>query len=111
MITKEAARGGGSRDAGNVCVLCFVARLCLTLCDPTNCSPPGSSVHEDSPGKITGVGCYALFQGIFPTQGLNQVSHIAGGFFLPFEPPGKPGNKGGTRGGDRGDMGNAYTVL
>ena len=35
-------------------------------------SPPGSSVHEDSPGKNTGVGCHALPpQGIFPTQGLN----------------------------------------
>ena len=35
------------------------------------CSPPGFSVHEDSPGKNTGVGCHALLQGIFPTQGLN----------------------------------------
>ena len=34
-------------------------------------SPPGSSVHGDSPGKNTGVGCYALLQGIFPSQGLN----------------------------------------
>ena len=34
-------------------------------------SPPGSSVHENSPGKNTGVGCHALLQGIFPTQGLN----------------------------------------
>jgi len=25
----------------------------------------------DSPGKNTGVGCHILFQGIFPTQGLN----------------------------------------
>ena len=25
----------------------------------------------NSPGKNTGVGCHALFQGIFPTQGLN----------------------------------------
>ena len=25
----------------------------------------------DSPGKNTGVGCHALLQGIFPTQGLN----------------------------------------
>ena len=25
----------------------------------------------DSPGKSTGVGCHALFQGIFPTQGSN----------------------------------------
>ena len=29
----------------------------------------------------TGVGSLSLLQGIFPTQGLNQVSHIAGGFF------------------------------
>ena len=47
----------------------------------------------DSPGKNTGVGCQALFQGIFPTQGSNlyllcllhwQVSS------LPLAPPGKP---------------------
>ena len=31
-----------------------------------------SSVHGDSLGKNTGVGCYALLQGIFPTQGSNQ---------------------------------------
>ena len=36
-----------------------------------DCSPPGSSVHGDSPGKNTGVGCHALLQGIFPTQGSN----------------------------------------
>ena len=35
------------------------------------CSQPGSSVHGDSPGKNTGVGCHALLQGIFPTQGSN----------------------------------------
>ena len=31
----------------------------------------GSSVQGDSPGKNAGVGCPALLQGIFPTQGLN----------------------------------------
>ena len=31
----------------------------------------GSSVLGDSPGQNTRVGCYALFQGIFPTQGWN----------------------------------------
>jgi len=36
-----------------------------------DCSPPGSSVHGDSPGKNTGVGGHALLQGIIPTQGLN----------------------------------------
>ena len=34
-------------------------------------SPPGSSVHGDSPGKNTGVGCYSHLQEIFLTQELN----------------------------------------
>ena len=54
-----------------VCCACLVAQSCPTLFDPVNCSPPGSSVHGDSPGKNTGVGCHALLQGIFPTQGSN----------------------------------------
>ena len=41
-----------------------------TLCDPMDCSPPGSPVHGDSPSKNTGVGCHALLQ-IFPTPGSN----------------------------------------
>ena len=36
-----------------------------------DCSPPGSSVHGDLPGKNTGVGGHFLLQGIFPTQGWN----------------------------------------
>ena len=52
-------------------VLCLVAQSYLTLYDPMDCSPPGSSVHGDSPGKNTRVGCHALLQGIFPTQGSN----------------------------------------
>ena len=44
---------------------------CPTSCDPMDYSLSGSPVHEDSPGKSTGVGCHALLQGIFPTQGLN----------------------------------------
>ena len=50
----------------------LVAQSCLTLYDPVDCSLPGSSVHGDSPGKNTGMGCHALLQGIFPTQGLNS---------------------------------------
>ena len=41
------------------------------LCDPMDCSPPGSSVHGGAPGKDTRVSCHALLQGIFLTQGLN----------------------------------------
>ena len=51
--------------------MCLVAQLCPTLCDPMDCSEPGSSVHGDSPGKNTGVSCHALFQEIFLTQGSN----------------------------------------
>ena len=44
---------------------------CLTLCNTMECSPPGSSVHGESPGKNTGVGCHVFLQGIFPTQESN----------------------------------------
>ena len=30
----------------------LVAESCLTLCDPVDCSPPGSSVHGISQGRI-----------------------------------------------------------
>ena len=53
-------------------LLCLVTQSCLTLCNPVDCSPPGCSVHGDSPGKNTGLGCHALLQGIFPTQGSNR---------------------------------------
>ena len=33
-------------------LMCLVAQLCLTLCDPMDCSPPDSSVHGDSPGIL-----------------------------------------------------------
>ena len=52
-------------------VLCSVAQWYPTLCDPMDCSLPGASVHGDSPDKNTRVGCHALLQGIFQTQGSN----------------------------------------
>ena len=52
--------------------VCMLSRFsCVRLCDFMNCSPLGSSIHGDSPDKNTGVGCYALLQGIFTTQGSN----------------------------------------
>ena len=35
------------------------------LYNPLNCSPPHSSVHGDSPGKNTGVGCHSLLQYVY----------------------------------------------
>ena len=49
----------------------LVTQSYQTLCDSLDCSPPGSSIHGDSPGKNTGVGTCSLLQGIFPTQELN----------------------------------------
>ena len=61
-----------------VCV-CVCARACVCSHSAMSSSlrphglysPPGSSIHGDSPGKNTGVGCRALVQGIFPTQRSN----------------------------------------
>ena len=62
-------------------VLCFIAPSCPTLRDPMDCSPPSSSARGDSPSKNSGVGCHALLQGIFPTQGSNPGLRIVGRSF------------------------------
>ena len=36
----------------NPCICVLVTQLCLTLCDPVDCSPPGSSVHGILQAKI-----------------------------------------------------------
>ena len=61
--------------------------------DPMDCSPPGSSVHEDPPGKNTEVGCHAVLQGIFPTQGSNPGLPYCRRILLS-ESPGMPKNTG-----------------
>ena len=74
-----------------MCVLCCV-QSCPALHDTMDCSPPGFSVHGDSPGKNTGVGCHALLQGIFLTQGSNPhllcLLHRQADS-LPLAPPGE----------------------
>ena len=35
-----------------VCLCVLVAQSCLTLCDPMDCNPPGSSVHGISQAKV-----------------------------------------------------------
>ena len=89
-IQKEKANVTGL-PAG-LCVCLKLLQSCLTLCNPMDCSPPGSSVHGIT-GQKTGVGCYTLLQGIFPTQKLNPnlswLLHWQAGS-LPLVPPGKP---------------------
>ena len=51
---------------------CAASSVVSNSCDPVDRRPPGSSVHRDSPGKNTGVGCHFLLQGILPMQQLNS---------------------------------------
>ena len=75
---------------------------CLTLWDPMDCSPPGSSVYGDSPGSNTEVGCHFLLQGLFQTQGLNShllsLLHWQVGS-LSLAPPAKPNVYGALKTG------------
>ena len=50
--------------------MCFVIQSCLTRCDPMNCSPPGSSVHDFSRQESQN-GLLCPLSGIFLTQGWN----------------------------------------
>ena len=53
-----------------------VAQSCPTLCDPMDCSLPGSSVHGIFQAKILVWVSHFLLQGIFLTQGSNPgVQH------------------------------------
>ena len=58
----------------DLCVhVCVHTQSCLTVCDSTDCSPPGYSVLGIYfSGNNTGVGSHFLLQGIFPTQRSNQ---------------------------------------
>ena len=49
----------------------LVTQLCPTLCNLWTVMHQASLSMEFS-GKNTGVGCHALLQGNFPTQGANQ---------------------------------------
>ena len=83
-------------DAG--CGICHSAQAIISVyvlspvrlfVTSMNCSPPGSSVHEEFPGKNTAVGYHLLLQGIFLTQGPNS-SLLHCRQILYTEPAGKP---------------------
>ena len=49
----------------------LAAQSCPTLCDPTDCSLPGSSVHGILQARILEWVAIPFFQGIFPIHGSN----------------------------------------
>ena len=61
----------GRHLAVNPTCCCLGSKSHPNLCNPLECSLPGSAVHGIFPGKNTGVSCRFLLKGIFPTQGSN----------------------------------------
>ena len=83
IVNKMGCRAGWEQLSCSLSMhaVSFLAQSCPTLCDPMDCSPPGSPVHGDSPGKHTGVGCHALLRGSSPPRDWTKVSRIVGRFF------------------------------
>ena len=69
----------------------LLCQLCLTLCDPMDCSPSDASL----PGNNSEVGCHFILQGIFPDPGIKLGCPALQSASLPSEPPGKPLGKAG----------------
>ena len=75
---------------GSVCVcVCVCPQSCLSLCDPTDCSLPGSSVHGVLQARILERIAISFFRGS-SNQGIelpSSVSSALAGRFFTTEPP------------------------
>ena len=90
--------------------LCVCAQLHSTLSDPTDCSPPGSSVHWNSPRRNTGVGCSCPTSRGSSNPGIELRSLTLQADYLPSEPPGKYSKTSGFPNRQSGAVGNAATL-
>ena len=61
----------------------LVTQLCLTVCDPRDCSPPGSFVHEILQARILEWVANSFSWGSSQLRDQTQVSCTAGRFFTP----------------------------
>ena len=77
--------------------VCACPLSCPTLCDPMDCSPPGSSVPGILQARIVEQVAVFSSRRFSPTRDRTPVSFLscsAGGFFTT-EPSGKPQNPSG----------------
>ena len=86
---------GGAQSGLNKswsCFYCLVAKSCPTLCDPTDCSPPGSSIHGILQVRILEWVAISSSRGSSRPRDQTRVSCISCtvGRFCNAEPPGKP---------------------
>ena len=68
-----------------------VSQSCLTLCNPMDCSPPGSSIHGILKARIL-EWIAVLFSQDLPNPGIEPRSPALQADSLPSEPPGMPKN-------------------
>ena len=68
-------------------ICCSVAQSCLTLCDPMDCSLPGSSVHGIFQARILEWVVISFSRGL-PNPGIEPESPALPGGFFTTEPPG-----------------------
>ena len=61
--------------------ICVFAQLCLTFCDPVDCGPPGSSVHEIFQSRILEWVAISYSRGSSRPRDWTCISCIANSFF------------------------------
>ena len=66
---------------------CLVAQSCPTLCDPTECNPPSSSVHRILQADILEWVAMPLFRASSRPRTWTHVSCVAGGLFMHWVSP------------------------
>ena len=94
---QERLRSPGATPHLQLCVssrigtvlACFVIQLCLTLCDPMDGSPPGSSVHGILQARILEWVAFPLSRNL-PDPGIKPRSSALQADSSLSEPPGKP---------------------
>ena len=78
-------QGIDSDSLGNCYPVCTCAQSCPTLCNPMECSPPVSSVHGISQGRILEWVAISFSRISSRPRDQTQVSCIADGFFTTRE--------------------------
>ena len=74
----------------HMCMYVLVAQLCPTICDPMDCSPPGSSVHGIVQAWILDWVAISFARGSSWPRDWTEVSCIAGRFFTAGLPGKQP---------------------
>ena len=63
------------------CFCCLVTQSCPTLCDPMDCSPPGSSVHGILQARILGWVAISFSREFYWPRDWTTSPALEGGFF------------------------------